>query len=792
MATMAESTDLTTAVAATLLRAYGFAPLHIFELLETRGFPLVNFQPSIGGSASKNFNKVLVNAGKDKSKHRHRVGGKGSPSWLPVGETMIDFLARQLGFVNEEDMDDFTLNTVGQIDFDPSVLMGSLRSNGEVQRNLTKAHWNYTGANASTAARGDLKSMQEHSMDDAMSAVNLGRYDLAAHRLASGAASPSSGTSVADTGSPAMTSPPPSSPTPPVTSPGIGDMVPTDSPAFDMAIASGAEPATRKTGWASMEDIASLPFWSDATRELNRGVYNERQSGTRPGAFGDTFSDQRYYPATAPVYVVLNRNYAGADFGPIDDYTLSKIFVSGDGVSSMILALANGQRPIYRLVDDLGNYSEWFDLAMNIGKSGRISKKNCRDISDLRILWTPEGDGWLPSSIRFSLAASGSTTNSWPGVPFELSHGDAGWSLNRDGGTPTTMEIIMNPVNSAMASFRNAIVQQAISDPETLTRSGFYLLPYDDNPPALVDPLSDPNQRPNYVNTTSLDSDTLMKQFVTYDFAGGGIAGVEATDPTMPAYGGWDATDTKFQSPYDAMIFPSTGVGVFTSIDQYIGNEYAGLYLSRKSIDWDTDQAVFMLSDDQVASFEISIRDGAETTAEYAGFTSEGDRRRVRIYVRGDIPEKLLPIGTPAGSSLVGIQAYPLGVDSPDRIRLMFTNPDGTPSYYTIPDDSLKAALVDSQSRSVIGDVTASDGGYIQIQSGISEGMIPALMRQVGNERLANRVSELNHDLPIGAEGLKRIVYLDGATINVIAENPEDDGELIHIVIYPRQPGDLI
>jgi len=811
MATAAEGTDISTAVAATLLRAYGFAPKNIVELLGDRGFYLTNFEPAPGATdfdrkIRANFNKVLTNGGKIDpvtnivgNQHRHRLGGTGSPSWLPVGEVLIDFLARRLGFNDESDMDDFTLNTVGQIDFEPSVEMGEKRgSTDEVQRNLTTAHWDYCGANAGTAAKGDLKQMQAHSMDDAIDAVLTDQaYDLASHRLSPGAASRSSGAALANTGTSAAASAPSPPPLPPA--PTGANTVP---PGLDSHIElvmgeDGVQPASKQTSWASLNSLRSLPTYDTATRELNSGVWDERQSGTRPGAFGDDYADQKFYPATEPVYVVLNRNYLGADFGPIDDFHLSRIFndqvttqtlESRDrseyaGIAHMIIALANGERPIYRLVTTEGTYSDWFDLTMNLGKSGPGNAKNCRELEDLRIQWEPvvgEPGKWIPKVIKFSLAASGSDRD-WPGIPFTITMDPDGvYEITVNGSTPTTMEAILNPIENAAIGLRNVVVQQEVSDPGTITRQGFMLLPWIENPDVMTDPtMGIPGQKPDYISKTSLTDEDQMKRFITYDLASNGLAGV-------------DDTADDYATPYRALIFPATGVSVFTNIDQYASSPFVGLYLSRPRVDWATDAAVYALADDQIANFELSIRDGADTTSQYAGFTGSGDQRRIRLYVRGDIPENLTPLGIPRDSSLTSVQAYPLGNPNPDRIRLNFTNPDGSTKSYTIPDDSLKATFVDSQDRPVVGDVVLSDGAYINLQSGIPQTDIPVLMRQINNGRLANRVSELNHNLPVGASGLRKIVYQDGTTINIIAEDPNDSSRLVHLIIYPRQPGDLI
>ena len=100
MASMLENTPLDLAVDAYLLRAYGFSNKTVYELLGDNGFDVSIYAPaagSTGGTGDKNLNKQLFIP-----KTRDRVGGaRGSPSWLPAGERMADWLAQQIGFADE-------------------------------------------------------------------------------------------------------------------------------------------------------------------------------------------------------------------------------------------------------------------------------------------------------------------------------------------------------------------------------------------------------------------------------------------------------------------------------------------------------------------------------------------------------------------------------------------------------------------------------------------------------------------------------------------------------------------
>ena len=95
------SSALGTAVAAWLLRSYGFRNKVIYDILVARGIDLSDLDPAAGsttGSASANLDKLYFTPAA-----RSRQGGKrGSPSWVPAGVTLGDHMASTLGFADEE------------------------------------------------------------------------------------------------------------------------------------------------------------------------------------------------------------------------------------------------------------------------------------------------------------------------------------------------------------------------------------------------------------------------------------------------------------------------------------------------------------------------------------------------------------------------------------------------------------------------------------------------------------------------------------------------------------------
>ena len=800
--TMSTSVDEGTALAAFLLRAYGFGNKAVYEILASRGVDLSLFQPTTGGSAPKNLGKTLFTPAA-----RSRTGGSSNaPSWLPSGVTLGDHLSSRLGFADEFALEGFTSGVVGRIDFEPPASMGGF-SRGSAQRNLTAAHWDYCGANAATAAKGDLKDLQAHDMGTAFDAcIGNTDYDLTAHVLSAGATNPATTPVPPPAATPAPAPAPAPAPPAPVPSVPVDDDLPAivvDEIEIDMTTPEEAlplpdeitEPAAATTvdrasfadlldglqpasgSWASTGPIGSLPDPEDAVRNLNKGTWDDRQAGTAPGIFGDTISDQKFYPAVEPVYVVIPRDYPGLRFGPMDDYSISQMVTeeASTGVSHMILALANGQRPVFRLVSkDLSTSSPYYDLVMSINASGFGTAMNCKDLEDLRIRWSDPADGTsVPEEIRFTLTAARANN----GLSFRVFRDGPFYRIAGDGSAFVTMDELLMPV-PGIAEERKALHDEALDPDIDLEEPGLMLLPFSDNPD-MASPNLDQSQRPVYFPPNT-PIGNVAKDLFLYGSPRAGMGGYDLASIDYDDLPDGRALDKS-------LVFPAVGAMIRTSVDQYLGDRNAGRYLSRETLDWSTDPRVYALRDDQVVSVEIDIRDGADTTAQYAGFTGDGDRRQTRIYIRGDVPERLLPVGIEPGSRLDSVRAFPMGSANPERLQLDFVSPGGSVKSIQLPDDSLKAAFVDDRGRSIVGDVLVSGNGFAEVTDNVPQSMVPVMMRQVDNDRLANRVSELNHALPVGADGLRRMVWQEGSTINILAEHPEQPERLVHLVIYPRQ-----
>jgi hypothetical protein len=548
----------------------------------------------------------------------------------------------------------------------------------------------------------------------------------------------------------------------------------------------GAASAT----WASSAGIGGLPLTEDATRQLNKGTWDSRQSGQEVGAFGDTLSDTRFYPAVDPIYVHIPRNYMGHGFGPMDDVTVSEMITEEAArVDGILLALANGRRPVFRMISS-DTYTEWFDLVMSIDASGSSSSStSCKDLEDLRIMWSdPEAGISEVMEIRFTLAATG-TRSAAAAREFRIvSNGDYFVFSSNDNNGFISMDQVLNRVSGIEVERQNWLATAIGSSPVDLMEPGSMLLPFINNPD-MANPSLPAQQRPVYFPPGSTITADVSKSVIVFGMPHDGIAGNPLLGVNASAIPprDWDEDPALGNT----LVMPATGIEVYTNVDQYIDSPFSGKYLARQVLDWDTDSRVYTLRPDQVASIEVTIRDGSETTAEYAGFTgSEKDRRQVRIFIPGDVPEKLLPTGVEEGSSLRMVQAFPSGTETPERLRLIFDQPTQGERKVELPNDSLKAALRDSRDRPVVGDVLRVGDGYSSLVE-IAPSDLPIYMRQVANDRLANRVSEMNHPLDIGVAGLRRVVWQDGGTISILAEDPDDPSKLVWIVISPRTADEL-
>lgn len=857
MASMLENTPLNLAVAAYLLRAYGFSNKTVYELLGDNGFDVSIYAPaagSTGGTGDKNLNKQLFIP-----KTRDRVGGaRGSPSWLPAGERMADWLATQIGFADEMAMEDYTVNQVGSLNFSPAVTMGGFAS-GSAQRNLTKSHWDWTGTNSVSAVGGDTGTTSPHDMGDALNDVrSTNAFNLAGLT----GNTPTTPTSMP----PAPPTPPTPPPAPPVITPDpvVEDEIEIDmtdpviamplpgeevivtppSPASSVSPKLTIDPTIAPYGvsrgptWLKPMAIDYLPDSSRSVRKLNEGTWEARRDGTGGSAFPNMpiTDSQVFYPAVGPIYIVLDSWFPGKDFGPADDMTIRSMTNSSPGEESyyskavpsphyqMVIGLQNGKQPAYYLID--GNNSSgslsltgWpgADKLQNT-LSGDDKTQGVGDsstkVAGLQIDWTDPSMGKsVPERVRFILAKPGSKGGKASTLKFELTRNPGGeYRLNTITGsdarpnplfvTDTTKlfdeieqkancsEIVANTIKSdretvvQMIGFDDALQQEF----RTITR----MIPSDMNPNL---PAGEASVIIQDYGLTPSDQDIIVYGIPNSGVSGPGAFSISDTGVVSSA-----SPDEVLRQDIlgSSMIFPNK-VRVFTSVDQYIGTNDESEVLAREELDWNTSNQVVTVWDvndpalsNQILSMQLEFQDSNDTVTEYSGIVP-GDPnapRIQRIYLPGDIPSILTPIGIPVGSTLMRVMGYPKGTVAMQRVRVDFLKPDGTLESREFPDASNRMALQYTtpigtspvQGKVIMQDADDGSSGYVLMQ------MLPAefggdsqlFTSQIIKQRRMTRASDLNLVLPTGSTpGVRQVVWRDGGSINILVPNPRNPSEMV-------------
>jgi hypothetical protein len=817
MASNLTSTPLGTAVAAFLLRAYGFKQKDTYEILadQLRGIDVSVFQPTMGGAAHKNLSKALF------QKTRDTLGGaRNAPPWLPNGVRLGDYLATCLGFADEAELDDYTLTDVGALSFTPPATMGNL-SSGSPQRNLRVAHYDWTGANAATAANGNTGSTAVHSMGDALDmARDNGRFDLAALVAGKGGNAPPA---------------PPAPVTPPVTPPTEDDdddevevevdmtppeealplpdemppapapvRAPTPPPAptgKPIARSSLVNPAIAGTevaspAWLKPMNIADLPTPASATRTLNKGTWESRQRSALPDAFPSlpATDNQSFYPAVGPVYIVLDTWFPGKDFGPADDYTFRRVLRDGDTDLSlsiqdtpaphyrMIIALKRDKIPQFYLLGDDG-YTVPYDLASGGASSSREVGAKMQNDQELgfSIEWDENG---IAEVIRFQLERSGARGGSMK--DFEIRRDDGGRYRFTEAPADfmTTTTLVMQGLDDA-----NVFTESVREDREQFVGAidgGLYTI--ESNTPKLIPSDANPTLTAGSASATmvagmGLDADD--QDILIYGLPTMGMGGRQI-----------DSQANAYEVLGNSLIFPNR-VEVFTNVDQYQGIPDESDFLSRVALNWDTDTDVVEIykpGDNTIASMQIRFQDASDTTTEYSGIVPDDVNapREQRIYLPGDIPEQLLPLGVPFGSTVTSILAYPQGSSVYQRILVIFTTPTGESIRKEFPDSSNRAIL--SQPNMMGTDTTVSGRvvphalngveGYISVSDLPPQynGSHAAFTQDVMEIRMMERSSSLNTTLPTGdIRGVRQVVWREGGAFNILVPNPDDPEEMISI-----------
>ena len=828
MASNLTSTPLGTAVAAYLLRAYGFKQKDTYEILADplRGIDVSVFQPTTGGAAHKNLSKALF------QKTRDTLGGdRNAPSWLPRGIRLADHLATCLGFTDEAELDNYTLTDVGSLSFTPPATMGDL-SSGSPQRNLRVAHYDWTGANAATAANGNTGSTAVHSMGDALDmARDNGRFDLAALVAGKGGGTPPA--------PPAPPTPaaPPAPAIPPVddeveieidmTPPEVALPLPDEIPPVPALTRAPTPPtgapiprsqlvnpniagtSVASPAWLKPRNIDDLPTPNTATRTLNVGTWASRQRSALPDAFPSlpATDNQSFYPAIGPVYIVLDTYYNNKNFGPADDYTLRRVLRDGnedssldkDGTSAphyrMVIGLKRDSAPLFYLIGDDG-YTIPFDLA-----SGETTPGS-REIGavmgngqplDFSIEWRANEEGRnepnVPQTIRFQIERSGARGGNIKDFEIRESDTDPGtyYFSKAPAEFLTTTTALMEALDSANIfsesvregrdQFVGGLDGGLPFDPSVI------LIPSDANPTLTAGSAS--ANMVARLGIGSYDQDILV-----YGLPTSGVGGREIKQQSQ-----------KYEVLGNSLIFPNT-VKVYTNVDQYQGVPDESDFLSRIALDWKTDPGVieiYRLGDptlgNNVASMQLRFQDAGDTTTEYSGIVPEDVNapREQRIYLPGDIPEKLLPLGIPFGSTIASIMAYPNGATVYQRILVQFTMPDGNTLTKEFPDSSNRVILTQPN---MMGSETTVSGrvvphsnasgtdGYISVSELPTQyaGQHQAFIQDVMEIRMMERSSSLNATLPTGdIRGVRQVVWREGGAFNILVPDPDNPEEMISI-----------
>jgi len=814
MASMLESTPVELAVTAYLLRAYGFRNNVVYELLSDNSFDVGIYDPAIGstgGTGDKNLNKQLFIP-----KARDRKGGsRGAPAWLPAGERLGDWLSQQIGFTDEAVMEDYTVFQVGGLNFSPAATMGGMVS-GVAQRNLTKAHWNWTGSNAATAVNGDTGSTTVHEMVDAINQIrNTGSFNLGS-LVGAPPAAPAAPAAPPAPAAPAVPAPPmpaaPAAPAKPVAPP---------APTIPSTMRS-PEGTTPGDSWLRPVAVGQLPDPRKATRTLNTGSWRARHDNNGADLFTNTgaTSTQKFYPAVGPVYISMTSKYLGLDVGPNSDLTIREYTspsASDDNSYfhqeipspnyTMVIGLEVGKQPCYYLIDETGA------ATMPLSLVGFKDKDKVQVTTTLEVEWsdptTATGPATsIPNRVRFSVSKPGSKGGAGSKIDFEIGQttpGTSNYSFQTNTNNPlfatTTTELfnainashtpILNGDESDIASNRESVLFSTITEPTLMDEYDnniSTMAPSDMNPLIARGDLADILARQG---TATQDTGLLIYGIAESGLAGPGSFNVNPTNGAIR----YETVGTA-QVLGQSLVMPNR-VGIHTTVDQYIGSTDEYDFLAREELDWETSNNVQVVYDKKdpilsknILSMQLIFQDADDTITEYSGITpDQPDAPRMqRIYIPGDVPSRLTPIGIPLGSELQKIEGYPGASAVLQRIRLTFVDTTGTTQTREFPDSSNRVTLqYDSMvgGQNVMGKAVAQElngaSGYIVVQLRPDIFQSAEEFIQVKSaERQMTRTSNLNQTLPTGSiPGVRQVIWRDGGSINILVPDPEDESKMI-------------
>ncbi len=807
-----------------LLRAYGFKNQEIYNILESKAFDLSMFQPTSGAatqtaksSASKNLNKHLFT-----DKARKRIGGKrGAPSWLPAGTNLGDYLSQSLGFGDEEDLDSFTLNTVGSLMSAAGKTMGILTAAKAPQRNLTQtADWEWTEDSALMAGG----PIDEHSMSGAIDIIKGGNnFDLAS-MVVGGSSTPSILIPVNIPSPPPPT--PSTTPTPPTPtvvdddddddpatvnppSPTIPDDDDDDDDDVDVddllrGIASGHKllsPA-RPT-----PPISDLPEPSKATRRLNKNTWDLRSARRDQSVFAPhetSDSPGVFYPAVEPIYILLSPEFNNGvipqkDVSIKDNSKVISLDGNYDGTARpMMLVLEANKQPYFYLTDDVGSiYGDPYFLKMNLKADATdvgtpLSTKTCI-CTGLEIQWSDPADettASVPEKIRFALRTSQRQTVVQKYILQQDTHQGAYKFLAPPSGGNNNFALTMEELVTQRGSphFTNIAheLRQEVA-------GGYASATYDESEDLLL-PIGD--SIPSSVLAGSFESGASADVLV-YGVPDFGMAGVRM-DPDG---------DFIFE---ESLIFANQGVQVFTTVDQYenpnISPIIQGRFLANLPVDWENEsKEVWTAANPPNMSLRLQLqfRDSSSTVSEYSGINPTDDKapRVQTIYIPGDIPEKIFPLGLDKDQwTMNKIEAYPLDANAVyERVRVTFVNADGEESHVEIPDktDRFVGTVMTSTGNqsTMFGEACLvemeGERGYI-VYEVHSEYTTKEWMQLINEARVVTRASDMNNIIaaPTGnVPGVKQLIWSEGRTLNVLMLKPGSTDEFIHLTIVTEQAG---
>ena len=813
---MLESTPVELAVTAYLLRAYGFRNNVVYELLSDNSFDVGIYEPAIGstgGTGDKNLNKQLFIP-----KARDRKGGsRGAPAWLPVGERLGDWLSQQIGFADEAVMEDYTVFQVGGLNFSPAATMGGMVS-GVAQRNLTKAHWNWTGSNAATAVNGDTGSTAVHEMVDAINEIrNTGSFNLGS--LVGAAPAPSAPAAPPAPAVPAAPAPP--MPTMPAAPAAPAKPVAPPAPTIPSTMRS-PEGTTPGDSWLRPVAVSQLPDPRKATRTLNTGSWRARQDNNGADLFTNAgvTSTQKFYPAVGPVYISMTSKYLGLDVGPNSDLTIREYTspsASDDNSYfhqvipspnyTMVIGLEVGKQPCYYLIDETGA------ATMPLSLVGFKGKEKLQVTTTLEVEWsdptTATGPATsIPTRVRFSVSKPGSKGGTASKIDFEIGQTNPGlpnYSFQTNTNNPlfaTTTTELFNAINASHTPILNGDESDIASNRESVlhlaTMEKTLMDEYDNN----ISTMAPSDMNPLIARGTL--ADILARQgtatqdtgLLIYGIAESGLAGPGSfnVNPTNGAFR-YETVETA-QVLGQSLVMPNR-VGIHTTVDQYIGSTDEYDFLAREELDWETSTNVEVVYDKNdpklsknILSMQLLFQDADDTITEYSGITpDQPDAPRMqRIYIPGDVPSRLTPIGIPLGSELQKIEGYPRASAVLQRMRLTFVDTTGTTQTREFPDSSNRVALqYDSMvgGQNVMGKAVAQElngaSGYIVVQLRPDIFQSAEEFIQVKSaERQMTRTSNLNQTLPTGSiPGVRQVIWRDGGSINILVPDPEDESKMI-------------